>query len=102
MTASGAGPAKDPARIRAMFDQIAPRYDLLNHLLSLGRDIAWRRRAARRVAALAPPGPVLDAATGTGDLLLALDRALPVGVPAPCCCGPTPADSPSPTPRWPR
>ncbi len=81
MTASGAGPAKDPARIRAMFDQIAPRYDLLTHLLSLGRDIAWRRRAARRVAALAPPGPVLDAATGTGDLLLALDRALPVGVP---------------------
>ena len=37
---------KDPAAIRSMFSAIAPRYDFLNHLLSLGFDLAWRRRAA--------------------------------------------------------
>ncbi len=54
-----------------MFDRIAPTYDLLNRLLSFRRDIAWRRRL---VAAL-PSGDrlrVLDLATGTGDVLLAL------------------------------
>jgi len=54
-----------------MFDRIAPRYDLLNHLLSLNRDKAWRKRMGR----LLPEGnnlSVLDLATGTGDQLLAL------------------------------
>jgi len=54
-----------------MFDRIAPSYDLLNRLLSLRRDVAWRRRLAR----LLPEGDglrVLDLATGTGDVLLAL------------------------------
>jgi demethylmenaquinone methyltransferase/2-methoxy-6-polyprenyl-1,4-benzoquinol methylase len=59
-----------------MFDRIAPTYDLLNHLLSLGRDRAWRRRAARRVAARGP-ARVVDLATGTGDLLIALLRECP-------------------------
>ncbi len=54
-----------------LFDGIAPRYDLMNRLLSLGLDRGWRRKA---VNALAPFGPrrVLDVATGSGDLALAV------------------------------
>ncbi len=60
--------------VRAMFGRIAPRYDLANRLLSLARDVGWRRRTARR-AAEASPQRLLDACTGTGDLALAVDRA---------------------------
>ena len=60
------------ARIRRMFDGIAPRYDLLNHLLSLNIDRAWRRRVVRMVPAAT--GPVLDVCTGTGDLAFEYDR----------------------------
>jgi demethylmenaquinone methyltransferase / 2-methoxy-6-polyprenyl-1,4-benzoquinol methylase len=60
-------------RIRRMFDGIAPRYDLLNHLLSLNVDRAWRRRVTRTVPART--GPVLDVCTGTGDLAFEYDRA---------------------------
>ncbi len=63
--------ARDPAAIREMFSGVAPRYDFLNHLLSLRRDVAWRRRLVAAVAQ-APEGPVLDLATGTGDVALAL------------------------------
>jgi demethylmenaquinone methyltransferase / 2-methoxy-6-polyprenyl-1,4-benzoquinol methylase len=62
------------ARVRAMFDTIAPRYDLMNRLMTLGLDQAWRRGT---VAALALPvgSLVLDLACGTGDLSrLALRR----------------------------
>jgi demethylmenaquinone methyltransferase/2-methoxy-6-polyprenyl-1,4-benzoquinol methylase len=61
---------KTPSRIAGMFDAIAPRYDLLNHLLSAGLDRRWRESA---VTALAPaPGArVIDLCTGTGDLALA-------------------------------
>ena len=62
---------KDPRAIRGMFGRIAHRYDLLNHLLSLGRDVAWRRRMARRVAE-AGACPVLDVCAGTGDVALGL------------------------------
>jgi len=65
---------KREARIRAMFGNIAPSYDLLNHLLSLNVDHYWRWRTTR----LVPPrgdGPILDLCTGTGDLALAYDRA---------------------------
>jgi demethylmenaquinone methyltransferase / 2-methoxy-6-polyprenyl-1,4-benzoquinol methylase len=65
---------KREARIRGMFAAIAPRYDLLNHLLSLNVDRSWRRRTTR----LVPPagdGPILDVCTGTGDLAFAYDRA---------------------------
>lgn len=60
-----------------MFAAVAPRYDFLNHFLSLGRDIAWRRATARLlVDTLAPPGAVaLDVCCGTGDLALELARA---------------------------
>src|SRR5580693_9940290 len=55
------------ARVRAMFDTIAPRYDLINRLMTFGLDQAWRRGT---VAALALPAGslVLDLACGTGDL----------------------------------
>jgi len=64
------GPDKSPDRIARMFDAIAARYDFLNHLLSLGLDRGWRRRAIRELA-LGPAGLVLDLCTGTGDLALA-------------------------------
>lgn len=57
--------------VSRMFDRIAHRYDLLNRVLSMRRDVAWRRRLARML----PDGGelrVLDLATGTGDVLLAL------------------------------
>jgi len=64
---------KSAARVRRMFGEIARRYDLLNHLLSLGVDRSWRRRTVRRVA---PQGtaPILDVCTGTADLALAYWR----------------------------
>jgi demethylmenaquinone methyltransferase/2-methoxy-6-polyprenyl-1,4-benzoquinol methylase len=66
-------PDKTPSRIAGMFDAIAPRYDLLNHLLSAGLDRRWRATA---IAALALPAParVLDLCTGTGDLAVAAVR----------------------------
>lgn len=62
--------------VRAMFDAIAPRYDLLNAVLSLGVDRSWRRRAVH-AALRGSPARVLDVATGTADLALALKRAAP-------------------------
>jgi len=55
-----------PDSIQKLFDNIAPRYDLLNHLLSLRRDIYWRKRAVRELKGL--EGWILDIATGTGDV----------------------------------
>lgn len=68
-----ASPDKTPSRIAGMFDAIAPRYDLLNHLLSAGLDKRWRERA---VDALDLPSGarVLDLCTGTADLALAAAR----------------------------
>ncbi|CAN5629246.1 bifunctional demethylmenaquinone methyltransferase/2-methoxy-6-polyprenyl-1,4-benzoquinol methylase UbiE [soil metagenome] len=69
------------AAVRAMFDRIAPRYDLLNRLMTFGMDVRWRRRA---VAALDLPAQslVLDVACGTGDLCRDLAGAghLPIGL----------------------
>jgi demethylmenaquinone methyltransferase/2-methoxy-6-polyprenyl-1,4-benzoquinol methylase len=62
--------------VRAMFDAIAPRYDLLNAVLSLGIDSGWRR-AALRAALARRPRRILDVATGTADLALALKRRAP-------------------------
>jgi demethylmenaquinone methyltransferase/2-methoxy-6-polyprenyl-1,4-benzoquinol methylase len=59
----------EQAAVRSMFDRIAPRYDLLNRVLSAGIDVRWRRAAADLVA-LPRGGRVLDLCTGTADLLI--------------------------------
>ncbi len=56
-----------------MFDRIAPRYDLLNHLLSFGQDFFWRRKVAKCLSSSGKDKlEILDLATGTGDLLFSL------------------------------
>lgn len=64
------------SQIRRMFDNIAPTYDRLNHLLSMNIDRLWRRRTAKVVARFAPLS-VLDVAAGTGDMSAALARHIP-------------------------
>ena len=63
--------------VRAMFDRIVPRYDLMNRLMTGGRDAAWRRLAVREAlrGRNRAEARVLDVATGTGDLALALRAA---------------------------
>lgn len=68
--------SKSPQRIAGMFDAIAGRYDLLNHLLSAGIDRRWRTRAIRSLG-LTGHERVLDLCTGTGDLAIAAIRARP-------------------------
>jgi demethylmenaquinone methyltransferase / 2-methoxy-6-polyprenyl-1,4-benzoquinol methylase len=62
--------------VRSMFASVAPRYDFLNHFLSLGRDLAWRRSTARTLRPiLERPGSLaVDVCCGTGDLALAFSR----------------------------
>ena len=87
MPATGAKPegAVDEAgaarAVQQMFDSIAPRYDLLNHVLSANVDRLWWRRAAHRFAnVLARPGAqVLDICCGTGDMTIALLKRRPRG-----------------------
>ena len=62
---------KTPSRISGMFDAIAPRYDLLNRVLSAGLDQRWRRRAVEALA-LPAGAAVLDLCTGTADLAIAI------------------------------
>ncbi|MGB8458933.1 MAG: bifunctional demethylmenaquinone methyltransferase/2-methoxy-6-polyprenyl-1,4-benzoquinol methylase UbiE [Candidatus Acidiferrum sp.] len=64
-------------KVREMFTQIAPRYDLLNHLLSLHLDRLWRKRVARHLRTILekPEAAVLDLCCGTGDLAFELARA---------------------------
>ena len=69
------------AAVRAMFDAIAPRYDLLNRILTFRLDVGWRRRAVRALR-LAPGAVVLDMAAGTGDLCRDLQTGgyRPIGI----------------------
>ena len=61
-----------PDGVRAMFDRIAPVYDAMNRVMTMGLDQRWRRLAAEIVH---PGDRVLDAACGTGDLAVAAERA---------------------------
>jgi demethylmenaquinone methyltransferase/2-methoxy-6-polyprenyl-1,4-benzoquinol methylase len=87
MTTTGAKPqgAQDEASaaqaVRQMFDSIAPRYDLLNHVLSANVDRLWWWRAARRFRTVlrSPDAAVLDICCGTGDMTMALLKHRPAG-----------------------
>jgi demethylmenaquinone methyltransferase/2-methoxy-6-polyprenyl-1,4-benzoquinol methylase len=65
------------SKVRKMFTQIAPRYDLVNHVLSVQLDRLWRARVTRKLAPILnrPDSLVLDLCCGTGDLALSLARA---------------------------
>ena len=76
----GARSEDDASRqVREMFTQIAPRYDLLNHLLSMQLDRVWRARVARRFRPILmrPDSLVLDLCCGTGDLAFSLSVPRP-------------------------
>src|SRR6059058_4987886 len=85
MTTTGAKPlgARDETSaaqaVRQMFNSIAPRYDLLNHVLSANVDRLWWRRAARRFRAVLanPDAAILDICCGTGDMTMALLKHRP-------------------------
>ncbi len=68
---------KSADEVREMFSRVSARYDFLNHFLSMGLDIFWRRRAAREVAGLGAGDTLADLCTGTGDLAFALHAAAP-------------------------
>ena len=61
-----ASEASKKQQVEEMFDNISPRYDFLNHFLSLGIDIIWRRKAIKELKSV-KPRLILDVATGTGD-----------------------------------
>jgi demethylmenaquinone methyltransferase / 2-methoxy-6-polyprenyl-1,4-benzoquinol methylase len=63
-------------QVERMFDNIAPKYDFLNHLLSLGIDKLWRKKAIRILSAY-PTEYLLDVATGTGDFAIAASKLKP-------------------------
>ncbi len=66
------------SQVEEMFDTIAPAYDFMNRAMTLGIDRLWRRRAVSFIRKLTPaPRSVVDVATGTGDLAIALARRLP-------------------------
>lgn len=69
------GALESPRDLRAMFDRIAPRYDLVNRIMTAGRDTAWRKRAAREAVEKLPNARVLDVGCGTGELTCALADA---------------------------
>jgi len=66
--------ADKAAMVQSMFDAIAPRYDLVNRIMTFRLDVRWRRRAVRDLA-LPSGSRVLDLASGTGDLCVDMRRA---------------------------
>jgi demethylmenaquinone methyltransferase/2-methoxy-6-polyprenyl-1,4-benzoquinol methylase len=71
--ASNASRGRSAGQVSAMFDRVAPRYDVLNEVMSAGLHHRWRVRAADLLE-IAPGARVLDVACGTGDLSVELDR----------------------------
>lgn len=68
--------ASKKAQVTDMFDNIAPSYDLLNRMMTLGIDVGWRRKAIRKLKAFAPK-VVLDMATGTADFAIEARKLAP-------------------------
>lgn len=68
------------AEVEQMFNAIAPKYDLLNHLLSMNIDKGWRKKAINSLKDLKPLSRILDVATGTGDLAILANKMLNVPV----------------------
>ena len=66
----------DPVKVRSLFDQLSPFYDRYNRIFSLGLDTLWRKRLIQAVVNR-HPSTVLDVACGSGDVALALQKALP-------------------------
>ncbi|MDR0355721.1 MAG: ubiquinone/menaquinone biosynthesis methyltransferase [Deltaproteobacteria bacterium] len=77
MTPSSPSNHGHPGKIRQMFGDVAPRYDLLNRIMSFGRDCFWRRCLTDRLLVLNSPGRFLDLATGTGDQLVCIKNRWP-------------------------
>ena len=67
---------QDPDFVQRAFTSIAPRYVMANHVLSLGIDVLWRKQVARMVAEISPT-KVLDVATGSGDLMMEIQKICP-------------------------
>ena len=67
-------------QVELMFDSISRHYDRLNHILSLGTDRRWRRRAVTLIGSITSPEHILDVATGTGDFAIEALRLNPVKV----------------------
>ena len=66
-------------KIKNLFDNIAPDYDKLNHILSLNIDKGWRKKAVREIADSEKPLSVLDVACGTGDFTIEIGRKVAEG-----------------------
>jgi demethylmenaquinone methyltransferase/2-methoxy-6-polyprenyl-1,4-benzoquinol methylase len=75
-------------QVAAMFDAISPKYDALNRILSAGIDQSWRRKTLREIRGTGAL-TLLDVATGTADLALALAKGIPTRVPFVVHCNPS-------------
>ena len=71
-------PPPTSSAVQNIFAEVPITYDLVNHVMTLGLDVLWRRRAAR-IAESAEPGQWVDMCTGTGDMAISLSRLAPEG-----------------------